>query len=78
MGSYWMNAGNTVKYDGHDIFNLRLDYEVSENVVLFGKLTNIMNTRYADRADYSDMGMGEERYFPGADRGLYMGVTLRY
>lgn len=78
MGSYWMNAGNTVKYDGHDIFNLRLDYEIGENVTLFGKLTNIMNKRYADRADYSDMGMGEERYFPGADRGLYLGATLRY
>lgn len=78
MGSYWMNAGNTVKYDGHDIFNLRLDYEVSENLALFTKLTNIFDRRYADRADYSDFGAGEERYFPGADRGLYIGATLRY
>ena len=78
MGSYWMNAGNTVKYDGHDIFNLRLDYEISENLALFTKLTNIFDRRYADRADYSDFGAGEERYFPGADRGLYIGATLRY
>ncbi|MFN4354416.1 TonB-dependent receptor [Parvibaculum sp.] len=78
MGSYWMNAGNTVKYDGHDIFNLRLDYEISENLAIFGKLTNIFDSRYADRADYSDFGAGEERYFPGADRGLYIGATLRY
>lgn len=78
MGSYWMNAANTVKYDGHDIFNLRMDYELNENLALFGKLTNIFNSRYADRADYSDFGAGEERYFPGEDRGLYLGATLRY
>jgi outer membrane receptor protein involved in Fe transport len=78
MGSYWMNAANTVKYGGHDIFNLRLDYDLSENLALFGKLTNIFDRRYADRADYSDFGSGEERYFPGEDRGLYIGATLRY
>ncbi|MBX3504040.1 MAG: TonB-dependent receptor [Parvibaculum sp.] len=75
MGSYWMDAGNTQKYDGHDIFNLRLDYDVTENVALFGKLTNIFNSRYADRADFA---FGGERYFPGEDRGLYLGATLRY
>lgn len=75
MGSYWTDAANTQKYDGHDIFNLRLDYEVTENLALFGKLTNIFDTRYADRADFA---FGNDRYFPGADRGIYMGATLRY
>jgi len=64
-----------VKYDGHDIFNLRVNYELNENLALFGKLTNIFDTRYADRADF---GFGTERYFPGEDRGLYLGATLRY
>lgn len=75
MGAYWMDAANTVKYDGHDIFNLRVNYELNENLALFGKLTNIFDTRYADRADF---GFGTERYFPGEDRGLYLGATLRY
>lgn len=75
MGAYWADAANTQKYDGHDIFNLRLDYEVTENLALFGKLTNIFDTRYADRADFA---FGNDRYFPGADRGLYIGATLRY
>ena len=75
MGDYWMDAGNTVQYGGHDIFNLRLDYEIGENLALFGKLTNIFDTRYADRADFA---FGSERYFPGEDRGLILGVTLRY
>ncbi|MBX3497443.1 MAG: TonB-dependent receptor [Parvibaculum sp.] len=75
MGSYWMDAANTVKYDGHDIFNLRLDYQATENLALFGKLTNILDRRYADRADF---GFGTERYFPGEDRGLILGGTVRF
>lgn len=75
VGSYWMDAANTVKYDGHDIFNLRADYELTGNLALFGKLTNIFDTRYADRAD---VGFPGPRYFPGEDRGLYMGATLRF
>ncbi len=78
MGSYWMNAGNTAEYDGHDIFNLRLDYAVTETVTLFGKLTNILDRRYADRADYSDFGTGTERYFPGEDRALILGASLHF
>ena len=78
MGAYWMNAGNTVKYDGHDLFNLRMDYAATENVTLFGKLTNILDRRYADRADYSEFGAGTERYFPGEDRALVLGASLRF
>ncbi|PKQ07252.1 MAG: TonB-dependent receptor [Alphaproteobacteria bacterium HGW-Alphaproteobacteria-11] len=75
MGSYWMDAANTVKYDGHDIFNLRLDYQATESLALFGKLTNILDRRYADRADFA---FGSERYFPGEDRGLTLGGTVRF
>ncbi|PKQ02655.1 MAG: TonB-dependent receptor, partial [Alphaproteobacteria bacterium HGW-Alphaproteobacteria-12] len=75
MGSYWMDAANSVKYDGHDLFNLRADYDVTENLALFGKLTNIFDTRYADRAD---VGFTGPRFFPGEDRGLFLGLTLRY
>jgi outer membrane receptor protein involved in Fe transport len=75
MGSYWMDAANTVKYDGHDIFNLRLDYQATETLSIFGKLTNILDRRYADRADFA---FGTERYFPGEDRGLVLGGTLRF
>ncbi|MEX1154019.1 TonB-dependent receptor [Parvibaculum sp.] len=75
MGSYWMDAANTVKYDGHDIFNLRLDYQATETLSVFGKLTNILDRRYADRADFA---FGSERYFPGEDRGLVLGGLLRF
>ncbi|ABS63498.1 TonB-dependent receptor [Parvibaculum lavamentivorans DS-1] len=75
MGAYWMDAANTAKYDGHDIFNIRLDYTLTEHLALFGKVTNVFDTRYADRADFA---FGNERYFPGEDRGLILGASLRF
>lgn len=75
MGAYWEDAGNTRRYDGHDIFNLRAEYSLTENLALFGRVSNIFNTRYADRADFA---FGKERYFPGEDRGVYAGATVKF
>lgn len=74
MGAYWEDAANTKRYPGHDLFNLRTEYALNANLSLFGRLANILDTRYADRADYF---RGTERYFPGDGRGLYLGAALR-
>src|SRR5690606_7016996 len=71
MGAYWEDAANTKRYPGHDLFNLRTEYALNANLSLFGRLANILDTRYADRADYF---RGTERYFPGDGRGLYLGA----
>lgn len=75
MGAYWMDAGNTQRYDGHDLINLRAEYGLTENLSIFGRLANILNTRYADRADFA---FGNDRYFPGEDRALYAGATVKF
>ena len=73
MGSYFTNPGNTASYPGHDIFVLRGAYDVSDNVRLFGRVDNVFDTRYADRADFA---FGNERYFPGRPRTLFLGLSL--
>jgi outer membrane cobalamin receptor len=75
MGAYWEDAGNTQRYDGHDLFNLRAEYSLTANLSIFGRISNIFNTRYADRADYA---FGNERYFPGEDRGVYAGASVTF
>jgi outer membrane receptor protein involved in Fe transport len=75
MGAYWEDAGNTHRYDGHDLINFRTEYSFTENLSIFGRVSNIFNTRYADRADYA---FGNERYFPGEDRGVYAGATVKF
>ena len=72
VGSYFTNPGNTVKYPGHDIFVLRGRYDVSEAVTLFGRVDNLFDKRYADRADFA---FGNERYFPGRPRTLFFGLS---
>ncbi len=75
MGAYKTSADNLHDYGGHDLLNLRAEYELTKNLSLFGRLANILDTRYADRADFA---FGNERYFPGEDRAVYAGATVRF
>ncbi len=75
VGSYFTNPGNTAKYPGHDIFVLRGRYEVSDVITLFGRIDNLFDTRYADRADFA---FGNERYFPGRPRTLFFGLSSEF
>ena len=75
VGSYFTNPGNTAKYPGHDIFVLRARYDVSDEITLFGRVDNLFDRRYADRADFA---FGNERYFPGRPRTLFFGVSAEY
>ena len=75
VGSYFTNPGNTVKYPGHDIFVLRGRYDVSEAITLFGRVDNLFDKRYADRADFA---FGNERYFPGRPRTLFFGLSSEF
>jgi outer membrane receptor protein involved in Fe transport len=79
MGAYWMDAANTHRYDGHDLLNLRTEYQLTENLTIFGRIENLLNTRYADRADVLVVkGVATDRYFPGEDRGIYAGATVKF
>ncbi len=75
VGSYFTNPGNTNEYPGHDIFVLRGRYDVSEAITLFGRVDNLFDTRYADRADFA---FGNERFFPGRPRTLFFGLSSEF
>ncbi len=75
VGSYFTNPGNTAEYPGHDIFVLRGQVAVSDCLTLFGRVDNILNTQYADRADFA---FGNERYFPGRPRTVFFGIRGTY
>ncbi|MGB3455156.1 MAG: TonB-dependent receptor [Litorimonas sp.] len=75
VGRYFTNEANTASYPGHDIFVLRGDYALSGSLRLFGRIDNLLDARYADRADFA---FGNERYFPGRPRTLFLGVSATY
>lgn len=76
LGEYWMDAANTQKYDGHDIFNLRVNYPVSKQVELMGSITNLSDERYAESAAYKTTS-GKE-FAPGMPRTVYVGARYNW
>ena len=75
VGAYFTNPGNTVKYDGHDIFVARASYALSSGMKISGRVDNLFDQRYADRADFA---FGNERYFPGRPRTLFVGLSALF
>ncbi|WP_323761096.1 TonB-dependent receptor [Maricaulis sp.] len=75
MGRYFTDAGNLHTYDGHDLFHVRARYQWREDLEVFAAIRNLLDTRYAERADYA---FGSDRYFPGEGRGLSVGVRAGF
>ena len=75
MGRYFTNAANTHIYLGHDVFDLRLQYQASAHATFFTAIRNLTNTDYAERADFA---FGADRYFPGEDRAVSLGVRSKF
>jgi len=75
LGSYYTDPTNSDEYEGHDLLNLRGSAPVGARVQLFVRLNNVLDTRYAERAAWTQ-ARGQE-LAPGMPRTLYAGVQLR-
>lgn len=75
VDEYYVSESNNQDYSGHDIFNLRAYHAVNSNLTLHGRVNNLFDTRYAERADYN---RSEYRYFVGQSRGLHVGFTYSF
>ncbi len=73
VGQYFLDNGNQHQYDGHTIVDLRTVFPLSERLTLAIKLNNLLDERYADRADYAGRNY---RYLPGRGREGF--AELRY
>jgi iron complex outermembrane receptor protein len=78
MSEYYVNDGNSAKYEGHDVFNLRASHDVTENFTVYGRIKNLFNTEYAERADFGGAPPGDYRYFVGEKRYLHVGASYRF
>lgn len=75
LGRYFLNPENTQIYGGHTLFNLRISHPLTSRWRLGIRLTNLMNTDYAERADFA---FGSERYFVGEPRSVYFSIRGRF
>lgn len=76
MGSYWTDPENLHRYPGHEVLDASLTYRASPRLTLRLDLNNVLDERYADRADFTSFS--GERYFPGRPRHGYVGVHYRW
>ncbi len=74
QGGYFLDAANSRRYPGHDLLHLRWQRALGGDWSLSARLMNLADRRYAERAD---LGFGQFRYFPGAGRGLLLGLAWR-
>jgi outer membrane receptor protein involved in Fe transport len=83
LGNYWMNNANTVRYDGHDLANLRASYQRGR-WEWWLKGQNLGDVHYAETASSSFSGSGsynpnaQNSYTPGAPRTASIGFNYRY
>jgi outer membrane receptor protein involved in Fe transport len=75
LGSYYLEPSNQFSYEGYDLLNLRARYQFTPRIGGGIRLTNLTNTRYAERADYA---FGNYRYFVGQPRSLYADISFSF
>ena len=79
MGPYYSDESNLFKYEGHDLLNLRYQYDSGNNWYMSARVTNLLDTKYAERADVNSFSdFSGDRYFVGQDRSLYFTVGSRF
>ena len=75
LGDYWMDQSNAGKYDGHDLYNLRLNHRMDKQLNIFARVINVTDERYATAASIS---RGNNEFAPGMPRTLYAGVDYKF
>jgi iron complex outermembrane receptor protein len=76
---YFMDAGNTARYPGHDLINLRTRYDLADDWSVAVRLNNVTDEAYADRADLlSVVDPAIYRYFPGRSRELFVELVWEH
>lgn len=75
LGKYWMDQSNTTEYEGHDIFNLRMNHRVNKKINTYARIMNVSDERYATAARFS---RGASEFSPGLPRTYFVGMDYKF
>lgn len=76
VDEYYLNAENTSSYSGHTLLHGRVNYQYSNALSLAFNVDNLLDRRYAERANYTSFT--QERYFPGMPRNVKLSVKYQF
>jgi iron complex outermembrane recepter protein len=77
VGEYYTDETNTQDYPGHNLFNLRASYDVSEKVQLYGRVMNVTDKLYSIYTS-NQVGDPDLDYRPGLPRTFYVGLRTKF
>jgi iron complex outermembrane receptor protein len=72
MGEFWMNPENTEAYEGHTLWNARLELPVTRSAAVFMRVMNVSDRTYAERASFNAFRGAELN--PGKPRTVFLGL----
>lgn len=75
MGAYYQNPENSVRYPGHDLLNARVIYSLNKRWQAAVRVNNLTNEDYAERADFA---FGDDRYFVGEPRSVFISISAEF
>ena len=77
VGKYYTDETNTQEYSGHDLFNVRTQYQVTPNLKLYGRIQNLTDKRYSTYTS-NQVGSDAISYRPGAPLTVFTGVRAQF
>ena len=75
IGEYYQDPQNEHEYEGHDLLHLRGSWQATETTRIFYRIMNLTDEEYAERADFA---FGNDRYFVGTPRSVFLGATINF
>lgn len=72
IGPHYLDANNSARYRGHRVVNFRTEWQLSNQWTAFGRILNVLESYYANRADFA---FGNYRYFPADLRQFFIGIN---
>jgi outer membrane receptor protein involved in Fe transport len=72
VGRYWMDAENSHRYPGHDLYSISSSLPVGRHLTVIARMMNVTDERFAESASYTQ-ARGEE-FAPGLPRTVYVGL----
>lgn len=76
VSDYYLEPENQQEYSGHNVFDLRSQWQVNQDWLLRFHVLNVFDRAYAERADWTTFS--GPRYFPGRPRSVQMGVEYQF
>ncbi|WP_101757221.1 TonB-dependent receptor [Oceanicoccus sp. KOV_DT_Chl] len=77
LGEYYTDNSNTEKYDGHDLYNLRANYQITDAFELYARVQNISDELYSTYTS-NQVGDPDISYRPGQPRSIYGGFRYTF